>query len=82
MKPEIQRVFSFYFFLKKKSSRSKMFFLLSSASILLALIIRFYQLAGQWTESGQIIFQNILMVFFPAVFNRHSGSFLWNVNCQ
>ena len=64
MKPEIQRVFSFYFFLKKKSSRSKMFFLLSSASILLALIIRFYQLAGQWTESGQIIFQNILMVFF------------------
>jgi len=64
MKPEIQRVFSFYYFLKKKSSRAKMFFLLGSASILLALIIRFYRLAGQWTESGQIIFQNILMVFF------------------
>lgn len=41
-----------------------MFFLLSSASVLLAVIIRGYQLAGHWTESGQIIFQNILMVFF------------------
>jgi ABC-type transport system involved in multi-copper enzyme maturation permease subunit len=64
MTTEIKRVFSFYFFLKKKSSRTKIFFLLSSAAILLALVIRAYRLAGHWAENSQIIFQNILMVFF------------------
>lgn len=64
MRNEILRVFSFYFFLGKKSARTKVFFMLSSASALLALVIRVYHLAGNWTETGQVIFQNILMVFF------------------
>jgi ABC-type transport system involved in multi-copper enzyme maturation permease subunit len=64
MKSEILRVFSFYFFLGKKSARTRIFFLLSAVSVLLALVIRVYRLAGNWTESGQIVFQNFLMVFF------------------
>ncbi|MGB9893000.1 MAG: ABC transporter permease [Candidatus Saccharicenans sp.] len=64
MKNEILRVFSFYFFLAKKSTRTRIFFLLSSAAVLMALVIRIYRLTGNWTESGQVVFQNFLMVFF------------------
>jgi len=64
MKKEILRVFSFYFYSGKKSSRARTFFLLSAASVLMSLVIRAYQLAGNWTESGQVVFQNFLMVFF------------------
>ncbi len=64
MREEILRVFSFYFFLGKKSGRARTFFLLSSAAVLMAIIIRTYRLAGYWTEDGQVIFQNFLMVFF------------------
>ncbi|MCI4445441.1 MAG: ABC transporter permease [Candidatus Aminicenantes bacterium] len=64
MRQEIWRVFSFYFFLRKKSPKTKAFFLLSWAAVLLALVIRVYNLTGNWTESGQVIFQNILMSFF------------------
>jgi len=64
MKSEILRVFSFYFFLGKKSTRTKIFFVLSLVSVLLAVVIRVYRLAGHWTESGQVVFQNFLMVFF------------------
>ncbi len=64
MRKEILRVFAFYFFIGKKSSRTRTFFLISSVSVLMALIIRAYQLAGYWTENGQVIFQNFLMVFF------------------
>lgn len=64
MREEILRVFSLYFFLGKKSGRARTFFLLSSAAVLMALIIRTYRLAGHWTEDGQVIFQNFLMVFF------------------
>lgn len=64
MKEEILRVFSFYFFLGKKSGRARTFFLLSSVPVLMVLIIRTYRLAGHWTEDGQVVFQNFLMVFF------------------
>jgi len=64
MKNEILRVFSFYFYLAKKSTRTRIFLLLSSAAVLMSLVIRVYRLAGNWTESGQVIFQNFLMVFF------------------
>ncbi|MDH7493413.1 MAG: ABC transporter permease [Candidatus Saccharicenans sp.] len=61
---EIRRVFFFYFFLGKKSGRARTFWLLSSAAVLMALVIRAYRLAGHWTEDGQVVFQNFLMVFF------------------
>ncbi|MBC7348395.1 MAG: ABC transporter permease [Candidatus Aminicenantes bacterium] len=64
MLEEIRRVFSFYFFLGKKSGRARTFGLLSSAAVLMALVIRAYRLAGHWTEDGQVVFQNFLMVFF------------------
>lgn len=64
MKEEILSVFSFYFFLGRKSGRTRTFFLLSSMAVLMALVIRAYRLAGHWTEDGQVIFQNFLMVFF------------------
>jgi ABC-type transport system involved in multi-copper enzyme maturation permease subunit len=64
MKNEIIRVFSFYFYQARKTSRTKTFFWLSTAAILMALVIRAYKIAGNWTESGQVIFQNFLMTFF------------------
>ncbi|MGB4705474.1 MAG: ABC transporter permease [Candidatus Saccharicenans sp.] len=64
MKQEIQRVFSFSLFAGIKSRRSRTFFLISSAAILMALVIRIYRLAGNWTEDSQVIFQNFLMSFF------------------
>ncbi|HEK85957.1 MAG TPA: ABC transporter permease [Candidatus Aminicenantes bacterium] len=64
MQKETGRIFSFYFFLRKKSPRTKVFYLLSWASVVLALIIRAYRLAGNWTETSQVVFQNILMTFF------------------
>ncbi len=64
MVKEILRVFSFYFFQARKTSRTRTFFWLSTGAILMALVIRTYKIAGNWTESGQIIFQNFLMTFF------------------
>ncbi|MGB9836456.1 MAG: ABC transporter permease [Candidatus Saccharicenans sp.] len=64
MKHEILRVFALYFYQARKTSRTRTFFWLSVASIVMALVIKIYRLAGHWTESGQIIFQNFLMTFF------------------